>query len=158
MEEIETVGLGIHWEDLPVGRRFKTVGRTVTEADVVNFVSVTGMLEVLFTNTEFLKETSAIKGRVAPGALVFTFVEGLLTQATMQGVGFAFLNMELDIKGPTFVGDTVHAECEVIECRASNGRPGLGLVRTRNRVFKQDGSEVMVYTPLRLVKGKNYKG
>jgi acyl dehydratase len=157
MEEIETVGLGIHWEDLPVGRRFKTVGRTVTEADVVNFVSVTGMLEVLFTNTEFLKETSAIKGRVAPGALVFTFVEGLLTQATMQGVGFAFLNMELDIKGPTFVGDTVHAECEVIECRASNGRPGLGLVRTRNRVFKQDGSEVMVYTPLRLVKGKNYK-
>ncbi|MGF6598430.1 acyl dehydratase [Paraburkholderia sp. GAS448] len=158
MEEIETVGLGIHWEDLPVGRRFKTVGRTVTEADVVNFVSVTGMLEVLFTNTEFLKETSAIKGRVAPGALVFTFIEGLLTQATMQGVGFAFLNMELDIKGPTFVGDTVHAECEVIECRASNGRPGLGLVRTRNRVFKQDGSEVMVYTPLRLVKGKNYKG
>ena len=157
MEDIETVGLGIHWEDLPVGRRFKTVGRTVTEADVVNFVSVTGMLEVLFTNTEFLKETSAIKGRVAPGALVFTFVEGLLTQATMQGVGFAFLNMELDIKGPTFVGDTVHAECEVIECRASNGRPGLGLVRTRNRVFKQDGSEVMVYTPLRLVKGKNYK-
>jgi acyl dehydratase len=158
MEEIETVGLGIHWEDLPVGRRFKTVGRTVTEADVVNFVSVTGMLEVLFTNTEFLKETSAIKGRVAPGALVFTFIEGLLTQATMQGVGFAFLSMELDIKGPTFVGDTVHAECEVIECRASNGRPGLGLVRTRNRVFKQDGSEVMVYTPLRLVKGKNYKG
>ncbi|MFM0670646.1 MaoC family dehydratase [Paraburkholderia sediminicola] len=157
MAEIETVGLGIHWEDLPVGRRFKTVGRTVTEADVVNFVSVTGMLEVLFTNTEFLKETSAIKGRVAPGALVFTFIEGLLTQATMQGVGFAFLNMELDIKGPTFVGDTIHAECEVIECRASNGRPGLGLVRTRNRVFKQDGSEVMVYTPLRLVKGKNYK-
>ncbi|MFP3563120.1 MaoC family dehydratase [Paraburkholderia sp. SIMBA_030] len=157
MAEIETVGLGIHWEDLPVGRRFKTVGRTVTEADVVNFVSVTGMLEVLFTNIEFLKETSAIKGRVAPGALVFTFIEGLLTQATMQGVGFAFLNMELDIKGPTFVGDTIHAECEVIECRASNGRPGLGLVRTRNRVFKQDGSEVMVYTPLRLVKGKNYK-
>jgi acyl dehydratase len=115
------------------------------------------MLEVLFTNTEFLKQTSAIKGRVAPGALVFTFIEGLLTQATMQGVGFAFLNMELDIKGPTFVGDTIHAECEVIECRASNGRPGLGLVRTRNRVFKQDGAEVMVYTPLRLVKGKDYK-
>ncbi|RKE39173.1 acyl dehydratase [Paraburkholderia sp. BL23I1N1] len=157
MEEIETVGLGIHWEDLPVGRKFRTVGRTVTEADVVNFVSVTGMLEVLFTNTEFLKKTSAIKGRVAPGALVFTFIEGLLTQATMQGVGFAFLNMELDIKGPTFVGDTIHAECEVIECRASNGRPGLGLVRTRNRVFKQDGSEVMVYTPLRLVKGRDYK-
>ena len=157
MVDIETVGLGIHWEDLPVGRRFKTVGRTVTETDVVNFVSVTGMLEVLFTNTEFLREQSAIKGRVAPGALVFTLMEGLLTQATMQGVGFAFLHMELDIKGPTYVGDTIHVECEVIECRPSKGRPGLGLVRTRNRVIKQDGTEVMVYTPLRLVKGKDYK-
>ncbi|UXJ50224.1 MaoC family dehydratase [Pseudomonas citronellolis] len=157
MEQIETVGLGIHWEDLPVGRRFKTVGRTVTEADVVNFVSVTGMLEVLFTNIEFLKEQSAIKGRVAPGALVFTFAEGLLTQATMQGVGFAFLNMELDIKGPVFVGDTIHVECEVIECRESKNRPGLGLVRTRNRIYKQDGTLVQEYTPLRLVKGKDYK-
>ena len=41
METIETVGLGIHWEDLPVGRKFKTVGRTVTEADLVNFISCT---------------------------------------------------------------------------------------------------------------------
>lgn len=157
MEEVETVGLGINWEDLPVGRKFKTVGRTVTEADVVNFVSCTGMLEVLFTNTEFLRTESAIKGRVAPGALVFTFCEGLLTQATMQGVGFAFLNMELDIKGPTFVGDTIHVECEVIECRESNNRPGLGLVRTRNTVKKQDGSIVMIYTPLRMVKGRKAK-
>lgn len=158
MSEFETVGLGIHWEDLPVGRKFKTVGRTVTEADVVNFVSCTGMLEVLFTNTEFLRTESAIKGRVAPGALVFTFAEGLLTQATMQGVGFAFLNMELDIKGPTFVGDTIHVECEVIECRESKNRPGMGLVRTRNEIKKQDGSTVQVYTPLRMVKGRGLKG
>jgi acyl dehydratase len=157
MEEIETVGKGIHWEDLPVGRKFKTVGRTVFEADVVNFTNTTGMLEVLFTNVEFLKNESQIKGRVAPGALVFTFIEGLLTQATMQGTGFAFLNMELDIKGPTFVGDTIHVECEVIECRESKNRPGLGLVRTRNVVKKQDGSTVMIYTPLRMVKGRKAK-
>jgi acyl dehydratase len=154
---METVGLGICWEDLPVGRQFKTVGRTVTEADLVGFVNTTGMLEVLFTNTQFLAHESHIKGRVVPGALVFTFAEGLLTQATMQGTGFAFLHMELDIKGPTFVGDTIHVECEVIECRESRSRPGLGLVRTRNRVVKQDGSLVQVYTPLRLVKGRTLK-
>ena len=155
---METVGIGIHWEDLPVGRQFKTVGRTITESDLVSFINTTGMLEVLFTNTEFLEHESAIKGRVVPGALVFTLSEGLLTQSTMQGVGFAFLNMELDVKGPTFVGDTIHVECEVIECRESRNRPGLGLVRTRNQVFKQDGTLVQVYTPLRMVKGKNYKG
>lgn len=155
---MDTVGLGIHWEDLPVGRQFKTVGRTVTEADLVAFVNTTGMLEVLFTNTEFLRLESPIKGRVVPGALVYAFAEGLLTQSTMQGVGFAFLNMELDIKGPTFVGDTIHVECEVVECRESRSRPGLGLVRTRNSVCKQDGSVALVYTPLRLVKGRSYKG
>jgi acyl dehydratase len=157
MEDIETVGLGIHWEDLPVGRKFKTVGRTVTEADLVNFISCTGMLEVLFTNVEFLEKESAIKGRVVPGALVYTFAEGLLVQSVMQGVGLAFLNMELDIKGPTFVGDTIHVECEVIESQESRKRPGLGLVRTRNQVVKQDGTVVLVYTPLRMVKGHSYK-
>lgn len=157
MQEIETVGLGFTWEDLPVGRKFKTVGRSVTETDVMSFVCLTGMLEVLFTNYEFIKNESAIKGRVAPGALVFTLAEGLLTQATMQRTGFAFLNMELDIKGPVCVGDTIHVECEVTECRESKNRPGLGLVRTRNQIFKQDGTLVQVYTPLRLVKGKNYK-
>ncbi len=157
METIETVGIGIHWEDLPVGRKFKTVGRTVTEADLVNFICCTGMLEVLFTNTEFLEKESPIKGRVVPGALAYTFAEGLLVQSTMQGVGFAFLNMELDIKGPTFVGDTIHVECEVIENQESRKRPGLALVRTRNQVVKQDGTVVLVYTPLRMVKGRNYK-
>jgi acyl dehydratase len=157
METMETVGLGIHWEDLPVRRRFKTVGRTVTEADLVNFITCTGMLEVLFTNTEFLEKESAIKGRVVPGALVYTFAEGLLVQSVMQGVGLAFLNMELDIKAPTFVGDTIHVECEVVESQESRKRPGLGLVRTRNQVVKQDGSVVLIYTPLRLVKGRSHK-
>jgi acyl dehydratase len=152
MNEIETVGLGIYFDDLPVGRKFKTVGRTITEADLVNFITTTGMLEVLFTNVEFLKHESAIKGRVVPGALVYAFAEGLLIQSVLQGVGLAFLNMELDVKGPTFIGDTIHVECEVIESEPSKSRPDRGLVRTRNQVVKQDGSVPLIYTPLRLVK------
>jgi acyl dehydratase len=149
---METVGLGFCLEDLPLGRQFKTVGRTVTEADVVGFINTIGMTEVLFTNIEFLKNESAIKGRVAPGSLVYCFAEGLLSQATMQGTGFAFLGMDLQIEGPTFVGDTIHVECEVIEARESKSNPKVGLVRTRNQIFKQDGKRVMIYTPLRMVK------
>ncbi len=154
---METVGLGIPYEDLPVGRQFKTIGRTITEPDIVNFVNCTGMVEVLFTNYEFLKNESPIKGRLAPGALVFSMAEGLLTQSTMQHTGFAFLNMEFNIEGPTFAGDTIHVECEVVESRPSASRPGLGLVRTRNKVVKQDGKTVLVYTPLRMVKGRQFR-
>jgi acyl dehydratase len=156
--DLPYLGIGLHYEDLPVGRRFRTIGRTVTEPDIVNFVNCTGMTEVLFTNLEFLAKESDIKGRVAPGALGYTFAEGLLVHATMQHTGFAFLEMELKIEGPLFAGDTIHVEVEVMEARLSRSRPGRGLVRTRNRVVKQDGSLVVVYTPLRMIKCRNAGG
>ena len=149
---METIGLGLHFEDLPVGRQFKTIGRTITEVDIVNYVNCTGMTEVLFTNMEFLKEESAIKGRVAPGMLAYAFAEGLLAQSTMQHTAFAFLGMELTIHNPVFAGDTIHVEVEVIEARLSRSRPERGLVRTRNDIVKQDGTKVITYTPLRMVK------
>ena len=149
---METLGLGCFYEDLPVGRQFRTIGRTVTEADITNFVNCTGMVEVLFTNREFLAHESDIKGRPAPGALVYAFAEGLLVQATMQHTGLAFLHMELQIESPVVAGDTIHAECEIIEVRRSRSRPGRGLVRTKVRVVKQDGTTALIYTPLRLVR------
>ena len=149
---LEVLGLGLHFEDLPIGRRFRTIGRTLTEADLVNFIGVTGMTEVLFSNTEFLRQESDIRRRVVPAAMVYAFAEGLLVHATMQHTGFAFLNMQLDVKAPTFAGDTIHVECEVVESRRSNSRPNRGLVRTSNRVVKQDGTTAITYNPLRMLK------
>ena len=160
MEEdgMETVGLGFCFEDLPIGRQFKTIGRTVTEADIGNFVNCTGMVEVLFTNLEFLAHESEIKQRLAPAALVYAFAEGLLVQSTMQHTGLAFLHMELNVENPVFAGDTIHAECEVIEARRSRSRPDRGLVRTRVRVVKENGTIVLTYTPLRMVKCRKAEG
>ena len=108
--------------------------------------------EVRPRQTEFLAQESDIKGRPAPGALVYCFAEGLLVQATMQHTGFAFLHMELTIENPVLAGDTIHAECEIIEARRSKSRPGRGLVRTRVRVQKQDGTTALTYTPLRMIR------
>ncbi len=150
-----TVGLGLRWEDTPVGMRFKTVGRTVTDADITNFVGVTGMTEVLFTDLEYLRSESLFEGRLAPGALVFSFAEGLLMQSVVQRTGLAFLGLEMKVENPTFAGDTVHVECEVVVSRAT-GKPGRGIVTTRNRIVNQRGETAMVYTPTRLVKGRDY--
>ena len=35
---IPTVGLGLPWEDTPVGFRFKTIGRTIFDADITAFI------------------------------------------------------------------------------------------------------------------------
>lgn len=149
---MEAVGLGLYYEDLPVGRSFQTIGRTVTETDIINFVNCTGMVEVLFTNTEFLRAESDIKNRVAPAALAYCLAEGLLVQATMQHTGFAFLHMDFNVEKPVFAGDTIHVEVEVTEARLSRNRPGRGLVRTRNRIVKHDGTVAIVYAPLRMIK------
>jgi acyl dehydratase len=155
-DDIPTLGLGLRWEDTPVGFRFRTIGRTITEADITAFVGVTGMTEVLFTNTEYLKEQSLFGGRrLVPGALVYSFAEGLLMQSVVQGVGLAFLGMDLEVLGPTFAGDTIHLDCEVVEARATK-KAGRGIVKTRNAVINQAGDTVMVYSPARLVKGRDY--
>lgn len=149
---MKTLGYGLYFEDLPIGLQFKTLRRTIQDADICAFCNVIHMTESLFTDMEFVRNESDIKGRLAPGALSYCIAEGLLAQSTMQHTGYAFLGMELEMKNPAFAGDTIHVECEVIESRLSNSKPGRGLVRTRNKVVKQDGSVVLTYTPLRMVK------
>ena len=151
--ELRTIGLGLFWQDYKEGDQFKTIGRTIMEADLVNFINTTGMTEVMFNNFVYIEEKSAVRGRAVPGALAYSIAEGLLVQSVMQHTGLAFLNMELDVKGPTFVNDTLHVEVEVIEVRQTS-KGNRGLVRTRNEVKNQNGETVIVYTPLRMVAGR----
>lgn len=148
---IDIVGIGFYWNDVKVGYQFKTLGRSITEADVVNFVGATGMVEEMFTNLEYIAEASQMGSRPVPGSLVFCMAEGLLMQATMQRTGMAFLEADLKIIAPTTVGDTIHVECEVIEARATS-KPDRGLLRTSNQVLNQRGELVATYNPLRMVK------
>jgi acyl dehydratase len=143
---VQIVGRGFTFGDLKIGLRFRTHRRTITEADLAAFINVTWLTEELFAVEE------KGKARLVPGALVYSFAEGLLLP-TMQDTGLAFLNATLDVKGPTVVGDTLHVECEVTELRrASKGERGLA--RFANRVVNQRGDTVLEYNPLRLLKGK----
>lgn len=150
---MKLLGEGFHWDELTVGDRFRTFGRTVTETDIVTFVSAVGMLESLFLDAEYRAAHSAIAGRPAPAALVYALAEGLTLNATGQGTGLAFLHMELNVEGPVMQGDTIHVEIEVIEVRAAK-KDNRGLVRTRNRIVNQRGETVITYTPLRLMAGR----
>ena len=124
--------------------QFRTHRRTILEADLAAFINLSWLTEELFAVEEESKK------RLVPGALVYSFAEGLLLP-TMQDTGLAFLNATLDVKAPTVVGDTIHVEAEVIEHRlASKG--DRGLVRFANKVLNQRGEVVLEYNPLRLLK------
>jgi acyl dehydratase len=149
---MQLVGLGWYFEDMPIGRQFRTIGRTITETDIINFVNCTGLTEVFFINQEAIEKESAFGRRYAPAALCYCFSEALIAQATLQYTGLAMLHLELDIKGPVFVGDTIHAECEVMEARLSRKDPSRGIVKTRVHIVKQDGTVAYDYFPTRMMK------
>jgi acyl dehydratase len=147
---VPIVGRGFCFDDLRMGFRFRTHRRTLAEADLAAFVNVTWLTEELFTVED--DSNRAIKGRAVPAALVYSFAEGLLLP-TMQDTGLAFLNANLDVKGPTLVGDTIHVEAEVIEHRLTS-KGDRGLVRFANKVVTQRGDTVLEYNPLRMLKRK----
>ena len=144
------VGRGFCFEDVRVGFRFRTHRRTISEADLSNFVNLSWLTEELFAVAD--DSDRAIKGRAVPAALVYSFAEGLLLP-TMQDTGLAFLNATLDVKGPTLIGDTIHVEAQVTEARLTS-KGDRGLVRFANRVVNQRGETVLEYNPLRLLKRK----
>jgi acyl dehydratase len=139
---VPTIGRGYSFADLPVGIRFRTQRRTNREADLVAFMTLTGLTEELFSVKR--------ERQLVPGALVYSLAEGLLLPS-MQDTGLAFLNAALDIKAPTYVDDTIHVECQVVEARLTS-KGDRGLVRFLNMVVNQENKVVLEYNPLRMLK------
>ena len=150
---MRTVGIGMYWNDLTVGERFRTLNRTITEADIVQFIGVTGMVETLFTDQTFAQDHGILKGRVAPAALSYTIIEGLLCQATMQTTGLALLEVEKKVLAPVLAGDTIHAEVEVTAVRATS-KGNRGIVTTINNIVNQHGKTVITYRAVRMMAGR----
>jgi hypothetical protein len=155
MKDLGRLTGGLFFEDLALGTRWHSAGRTVFESDLAGYVNLTWFTEELFTNMHD-RTGFAIQGRPVPAIMVMAFAEGLVL-SSMDRTGLAFLHVEMDVKGPTQVGDTLYVQCEVIELkRTSSGDKGL--VRTRNTVTNQSGQVVLVYQPLRLVKCRTAPG
>jgi 3-hydroxybutyryl-CoA dehydratase len=141
---MQTLGLGFTYEQLSPGQKFRTLNRTITEADLVMFVGVTGMVEVIFTDHTFGAEKGTIQGRFVPAALTYSLIEGLLCQSMIQGTGLAML---------VRVGDTVHAEVEVTSVRPTS-KGNRGIVASRVDVKNQHGDIVISYEATRMLAGR----
>lgn len=151
MSAVKLLGAGYTWQELSAGQRFRTFRRTITETDIVNFISVTGMLEAIFVDTTF--SNGAMKGRPAPGALTYTLIEGMVLQGMAQNTGLALLEVHKKILHPVMAGDTVWAEIEVTEVRPTS-KNNRGIVTSRIDVKNQDDVMVMTYTAVRMMAGE----
>jgi acyl dehydratase len=142
-----------YFEDFEPGQVDTTMGRTLSEADVMTFVGFTGVFEEIFINAEYAREQTLFGRRVVPGLCILVVVEGLyvLTGHTRHGRAFLGLD-ELRAVAPVACGDTIRAEVTVESVRPSAKREGHGVTALRHRVLNQDGAEVMTYKTVRLIE------
>ena len=132
------------FEDVEVGDKGVTAGRTITEADVVSFAGLSGDYNPIHTDEEFCKGTM-FKQRIAHGALVLSVASGLFTQCEMNlfiktnlmalmGINWRFLKA-------VFMGDTVHVEVQIIE-KKETSKADRGIIIQRRSVVNQHGVTV----------------
>ena len=146
---------GWYFDDFAPGQVVRTMGRTVTEADIVNFVTWAGIFEETFINADFARKETLFKARVAPGFLAFVLAEGLYVLSGHTHHGRALLGIdEVRLTAPVVAGDTIYAEVAVVEARPSASRPGNGVVTLSHSVRKGEGVEVMRYRTTRLIESR----
>jgi acyl dehydratase len=143
---------GVTFEKHRVGDVYRTLARTVSETDIVNFVNQCGFTEPLFLDMEYVKRESIFGRRAAPGTLTFSLSEGLVMQTGLiHGTGMAWLGGEVRVVAPVLEGDTIHVEVEVADKRETK-KTDRGIVTYKHRVLNQRDELVLEATIQRMIK------
>ncbi len=147
-----------YFEDWKTGDKLETLSRTVGDAEISQFIGLTGMFEELFMSAEYVKQSSLYPRRFAPGALIFAFSEGLIIlSGCIHGVGLALVSVEnMAFRRPLFAGDTMRVRLEVTGTRPTS-RGDRGLVTFLHTVLNQGGETVMECTVKRMLRMRSWR-
>ncbi|AIY89840.1 MaoC family dehydratase [Geoglobus acetivorans] len=142
----------LYFEDFEVGMEFETAGRTVTEADIVNFAAISGDWNPIHTDKEFAKNT-VFGERIAHGLLTLAIASGLITRMRLvEKTIVAYYGIEkLRFTKPVFIGDTIKATLKVVD---REEREKYGIVTFEVSVIKQTGDVVLTYISKSAIKKK----
>lgn len=127
------------FDELEVGAVQTTMGRTITETDIVNWCSLTG--DWFYPHIDKVAaERSMFKQRVVPGIMVYAVGTGLGVPADSTTIVANYGADDLRYTKPTWIGDTIHLEIEVLE--KDDRDPKSGVVTYRWDIVNQNGETV----------------
>lgn len=128
---------GLYFEEFEVGDQVESVGRTITETDVVNFAALSGDWNLIHTDAEYCKE-EMFGQRVAHGLLILSIASGqAMRLGFMEDTVMAFRGLEWKFSKPVFINDTIRLRVTVAETKAMR-RTGGGLVVFKMEVVNQN--------------------
>jgi acyl dehydratase len=136
-----------YWDDLEVGSRYETMGRTVTEADLVNYYSCSGELGPLFMNAEYAVEHGPFRKRIVPGLLPVNMAMGLYgllgwardIPVILRGID------QIRFIAPVGIGDTISSTVEVFDKQIFR-HGDRGIVTLLHAVVDQTGQPKVEFT------------
>jgi acyl dehydratase len=142
----------LYFDDVEVGQLWESLGRTITETDIVNFAGLSGDFNPIHVDHEFARSTPFHRP-IAHGLLVFSVASGLgLPSPPMRTL--AVLNVkDWHFREPIFVGDTIRVRNSVLE-KEARGRGRLGVITWSRTIINQNGKVVQEGTTVTLVEGR----
>ena len=141
-----------YFEDYEVGSTRHTLGRTMTETDIVLHAGQSGDFYPHHMDAEWCKEQD-FRQRIAHGTLVFTMAVGL-TAGEVNPEAFTYGYDRLRFVKPVFIGDTLRVKVTLKEKRDSSKRPGYGIVVELLEALNQRQEVVLACEHLLMVKKK----
>ena len=137
---------GRYYEEFEVGAVYKHwPGKTVTEYDDHLFCLLTMNHHPLHLDAHYAQETTDFKRNVVVGNYVYSLLLGM-SVADVSGKAIANLEVEsLRHIRPTFHGDTLYGETEVLDKTPSRSKDDRGVVHVETRGYNQDGTVVCVF-------------
>lgn len=133
--------LNRYFDEIELDDWMASRGRTITEADIVQWCSLTGDWYVLHTNAHYAAQTR-FGQRVVPGLLVLAYAAGLGVPPDAPAIIANYGTDNLRFIAPTFIGDTLHLEARVLSKESKReGRDGL--IRLEWNMLNQNGITVM---------------
>lgn len=156
-EKVQNMQFGRYFEDFEVGAIYRHwPGKTVTEYDDHLFCLLTMNHHPLHINSHFAEATTEFGRNVVVGNYVYSLLLGMSVQDVS---GKAIANLEIaslrHVK-PTFHGDTIYGETEVLEVTPSKSKDDRGVVYVETRGYKQDGQIVCIFRRKVLVPKRSY--
>jgi acyl dehydratase len=140
----------LYFEDLNVGQKLVSAGRTITEADIVMFAGLSGDYNPIHTNEEWCKKSSHFKRRVAHGMLTASIASGLIFRmGFLDGTGLAHLGTTMKFLSPVFPGDTIHIELEILSKKEVDQNRGIftvkmDIVNQDEKIVETEQTSIMI--------------
>jgi acyl dehydratase len=139
------------FEDYKIGATRETLGRTITETDIVLHAGQTGDFYPHHMDAEWCK-TQDFKQRIAHGTLIFSVAVGM-TAGAINPEAFSYGYDRLRFIKPVFIGDTIHVRVSIKEKR-EHKKPTHGVVSELVEVLNQKNETVLACEHLLLVRKK----